>query len=101
LPLLAYPVKPSKGTPKFAARLDVRFLNRCSDLAVAVKKPVSLLVPSQANFESPVDPPLEPNLDHFLCYDAKLEKKLAYGSPVTGLPKGTQVVVGDLFSDWR
>jgi hypothetical protein len=99
--LLAYTVKPSKGAAKFAPRVDVHLLNQCSDVTLVVKKPVSLLVPTAKDLANPVDPPLDAELDHFLCYQVKLEKKLANGTALPAFPKGTQADVTDQFQTRR
>ena len=99
--LLEYLVKPSNGAPKFAPRVDVRLLNQCSDVTLVVKKPVSLLVPTAKSVSDPVDPPVEAEheVDHFLCYRAKPEAKLASGGVLPKFPKGIQVDVADQFDD--
>ncbi len=99
--LLEYAVKPSKNAAKFTPRVDVRLLNQCSDVTLVVKKPVSLLVPTAKDLDNPVDPPDPANneLDHFLCYQAKPEAKLASGGVLPKFPKGMQVDVVDQFDD--
>jgi len=99
--LLAYPVRPSKGAPKFTPRVDVRLLNQCNDVTLVVKKPVSLLVPTATDPDRLPVPLAEADheLDHFLCYQAKPEAKLASGAVLPKFPKGIQVEVTDDFDD--
>jgi hypothetical protein len=101
--LLEYHVTAARGTPKFAPRLDVHLLNQCSDVFVAFTKPVSLLVPAAKDLASPVAPPIEAThqLDHFLCYQAKTETKLASGTLLPKPPRRVQVDVQDQFQTRR
>jgi hypothetical protein len=95
--LVAYAVKPAKGSPKFAPRIDVRVANQCGELTLTAKKPVSLLVPTGVDVAQPA-----PNdVDHFLCYQVKVQKKLASGTPVAAFPKGVQADVADAFQTRR
>jgi hypothetical protein len=88
-----FQVKPVKGGPEFAPRA-VHVVNQCNDLVVDVAKPVSLLVPTAKSLTAPVvaPDPVHHNLEHFLCYQAKAETKLA---------KGIQVDVADQFQTRR
>ena len=98
-----YLVKPVKGGPVFAKRSDVRIVNQCNDLLLEVAKPVSLLVPTAKSLTDPVTAP-EPvhhNLEHFLCYQAKAQAKLADGTELPKFPKGIQVEVADQFQTRR
>ena len=94
-----YLVKPVKGAPVFAKRSDVRVVNQCNDLLLEVVKPVSLLVPTSKSLSDPVTAPepLHHNLEHFLCYQAKAQAKLADGTRLPKFPKGIQVEVADQF----
>ncbi len=98
--LLEYKIKRSKGAPKFTAGAPVRVLNQCSDIFLALKKPVSLLVPTAKDLASPVAAPIETNhqLDHFVCYKAKPQ---TVGTVLGKVPKGTQVDVVDQFQTRR
>src|SRR5207344_3434200 len=60
-------------------------------------------VPTAKDLRNPVSAPLESahQLDHFLCYQAKVETKLATGTKLTKPPKGTQVDVVDQFQTRR
>jgi hypothetical protein len=89
-----YQVKPVKGGPAFTPRSDVHVVNQCSDLLIDVVKPVSLLVPTAKSLNGPVTPldPVHHNLEHFLCYQAKTQAKLA---------KGIQADVADQFQTRR
>jgi glucose/arabinose dehydrogenase len=97
--LAEYQVKAVEGSPKFAKISDVRVINQCNALYVQVTKPASLLVPSLKNLVSqPLPPdPGSHDLDHFLCYKARVQSKLSNGTPVAKLPKGMQVDVVDQF----
>jgi hypothetical protein len=88
--LAAYAVKVAKGSPKFRSRADVSVANQCGTVVLTLKKPVSLLVPTGLN----VTEPAPHEVDHFLCYQAKAQKKLTTtGVGVPTLPKGVQVDV--------
>jgi hypothetical protein len=52
---------------------------------------------------SPEPPPSTPShqLDHYLCYKAKVQTKLADGTTLPKFPKGIQVVVADQFQTRR
>lgn len=98
-----YAVKPVKGSTPFAGVSDVQVVNQCNDLLLEVGKPVSLLVPTAKSLTGPVTAP-EPSgheLDHFLCYKAKPQAKLADGSRLPTFPKGIQVDVSDQFQTRR
>ncbi len=83
-----FAVKPERGT-SFQKRTGVRVANQCSDVAVDVSKPVSLLVPSTKRLLAP--PGTVPtDLDHYLCYKVKAK-----------LPKGMQVEASDQFQARR
>ena len=94
-----YPIKRANTAPKFVPPPDVRVVNQCSELVLAVQKPASLLVPTNKDLAAPVQPPdaSQPTVDHFVCYKAKVEKNLPDGTPVAGFPKGIQVDVVDQF----
>ena len=101
--LASYAVKRAKSAPKFVKRTDVRFANQCSDSVVTLGKPASVLVPTA---EDPTNPPTAPDeadhdVDHFLCYKAKAQKKRADGTPAPVLRKGLQVDVADEFQTTR
>jgi len=101
--LLAYGVKPAKGTSPFQKRRDVRVVNPCSDTFVQLKKPVGLLVPTAKSLTDPVTSP-DPGTherDHFLCYAAAAQSKRIDGTPLPKLPKGMQVDVADQFQTRR
>lgn len=101
--LLEYRIKPTKDGPKFATLADVRVLNQCNDVFVQLTKPVSLLVPTAKDLSNPVLPPIEANhqRDHFLCFQAKAQKKRVSGATLPKFPKGIQVVVADQFQTRR
>jgi hypothetical protein len=95
--LEAYAVKPAKGSVKFQARVDLALGNQCGAVVLTAKKPVALLVPTGRD----VSQPAPHNVDHFLCYQAKAQKKLADGTAATPFPKGVQVDVTDAFQQRR
>lgn len=95
---LEHPLKPAKGTPKAEPRRDVHVLNACSDVPLTLGKPLSVLVPSAKRLDLPV--PLAPteashDLDHLVCYQARVQTKRADGAPLPRPPKGTQLELAD------
>jgi hypothetical protein len=90
-------VKPAKDSVKLAKQVDVAATTQCGGLTLTVTKPVAALVPTAASATAPVTAPSEATheLDHFLCYAAKAQKKRSDGTPVGGLAKGTQIDVAD------
>lgn len=60
-------------------------------LSLDTVKAESLLVPSAKSLEGPAVPPVDPPVDHFKCYKAKVSK----GTPK--FPKGVQVTLADQF----
>lgn len=97
--LESYAVKRAKSSDKFAPRRDVHIGNECGEAFLTVAKPVSVLVPTAVDSEQPVSAPAESghNLDHFLCYKVRLQKKRTDGTTVTPFPKGVQVDAVDQF----
>jgi hypothetical protein len=95
--LEAYAVKRDKQSPKFLARKDVHVTNACGDLFVTASKAAAVLVPTAADPAQAVQPPSESthNVDHFLCYRVKTQKKRGDGTPVPSFPKGVQVDATD------
>ena len=89
-----FQVKPRSRPGKLR---DQRVINQCGDLLLEVVKPVSLLLPTAKSRFEPVDAPLDPALDHFLCYRVKRQARLADGTKLPKPPKGTQVRVTDQF----
>lgn len=89
-----FQVKPKSRSEKLR---DQRVINQCGDLLLEVLQPVSLLLPTAMSLIDPVDPPLDPDLDHFLCYRVKRQAKLADGTKLPKPPKGVQVQVTDAF----
>ncbi len=101
--LVEYGVKLIKGSAQPDTVSDVRITNQCSDLLVELSKPVSLLVPAAKDLASPVPPP-DPaghGVDHFLCREASVQRKLADGTKLEKLAKGIQVDVADQFQTRR
>jgi cysteine-rich repeat protein len=100
--LAEYKLRLPRGAVRFEAVDDVRVVNQCTDLVLQIKKPVSLLVPAAKSLTDPgvgVPEESQHNLDHFLCYRARVQRRLSDGTPVAGLPKGIQVRVTDQFDD--
>lgn len=91
-----YKVKAVSGTPKFTTISDVRIINQCNDMLIQVKKPVSLLVPTNKDLVTPVAAPTSLNRDHFLCYKIGQQRK-AGDIKLPKFPKGVQVDVTDQF----
>lgn len=81
--LVEYPLAASKGAVAFVARA-ARVVDGCDDVAVQIRKPLGVLVPSTTAF-----PPEPPAIDHFVCYQASAVPAAA------GLVKGRQVDVAD------
>jgi hypothetical protein len=91
--LTEYAVKEAAGTPRFTRLKDVVITNQCNPaLRLEVRKPVSLMVPTNKGLVAPVSPPATIGVDHYLCYAAKSETKL---------PRGLQVDVADQFETRR
>ena len=95
--LEAYAVKLAKKGVKFRPRVDLAIGNQCGAVVLTAKKPVALLVPTGRD----VPQPAPHNVDHFLCYQAKAQKKLADGTAAALFPKGVQVDVTDAFQQRR
>jgi hypothetical protein len=101
--LSAYALKPAKGTTKPGPRANLRVVNTCGETVVTTTKPVTLLVPSALGLNAPVPAPNESShdVDHFLCYQVKAQKKDAAGAAVAPFPKGVQADVTDPFETRR
>jgi hypothetical protein len=99
--LTEYRIKPGKTVPKFATLSDVRILNQCNDLVVQIAKPVSLLVPAAKDLGAPPSAPGNHERDHFVCFQAKPQKKRASGEALPKFPKGTQAEIADQFETRR
>ncbi len=101
--LRAYGVKAASGAAKFPKVVDVEVGNQCGTLTLALKKPKTILVPAARSDGAPTSPPDDGahEVDHYLCYGAKVQRKLSDGSPLQGLPRGTQVDVVDAWESKR
>jgi hypothetical protein len=98
-----YRIKTTRGTPRFAALRNVRIHNRFGDHLLEVKKPTSLLVPTNKDLSDPVEAP-DPGdhiVDHFLCYRVKSQRKLDNGTKLPRFRKGAQVLIDDQFQTRR
>jgi|GEM_PF-2982953 len=91
--LFEYTIKPTKGAERFQAQTNVLVDNQCGSYSVTVRRPRSLLLPTGKSHDTAALPPVPTSLDHFLCYDVKLEGQR--------LPKGLQVTVSDQFQSDR
>jgi hypothetical protein len=86
--LESYKIKESSSTAEFTKVDNVRVITQCNDLPIEVRKPVSLLVPTSKDLDSQVAPP-DPGLhdvDHFLCYRARAERRLPNGTALPRFP---------------
>jgi hypothetical protein len=101
--LTEYKVKRSPGEPGFQSLVDVQVVNQCNDLLVEVKKPVSVLVPTNKSLVGSIPPPVEMDheVDHFLCYKAKAQRVRSDGLVLPKFPRGIQVDVADQFESRR
>lgn len=101
--LARYSLKRRKSSPKFAKIPDLPITNACGDLVVTAVKPESLLVPVRTDLavQPPVPDPMTSEVDHFLCYKAKTQKKHADGTVAAVLPKHLQVDAADEFQTRR
>jgi len=90
--LAQYALKRRKVSGKFQKIANVAVANQCGSLTLTLTKPGSLLVPAAAAVGAAPTPLPPHEVDHFLCYKAKAQTKLA---------KGTQVEVEDQFQTRR
>lgn len=95
--LTEYRLLSAPGAPRFSGKKNVEMTSSCASLTLELKKVSSLLVPTNTDPESPVTAPLESehNLDHFICYGAKVQKKDDNGDPLPKFQKGAQIDVDD------
>ncbi|MGB4336342.1 MAG: hypothetical protein WBJ41_15995 [Chromatiaceae bacterium] len=93
----------------------VRVENQFGALLLETQKPTQLLVPSAKSLTDPTDPLTATAVDHFKCYDIKVNKNRCEGDSTLkcnsdadcasagpcnfGFPKGTTVTVKDQFTD--
>jgi len=97
--LREYKIKENTGEPRFPGAEDIRVSNRCGSVFVAAQRAINVLIPAGYDPGNPVPAPaeIEHRLDAFVCYKAKVQRRLANGNSVPGLPKGIQMdVVDDL-----
>ena len=101
--LFEYPVRLSRGEPRFQPISNVRITNQCNELLLQVLRPRSLLLPTNKDLVGPPPPPdaANHNLDHFLCYNVKVQKRDAAGNRLPRFPRGIQVDVTDQFQSRR
>ncbi len=102
--LASYRIKRRKSGGKFITLADTVIPNECGRLFVTLVKPESLLVPvnEHASTLPPVPAVETSEVDHFICYKAKAQKKRAFdGAKVDVLPKGVQLDAADHFQTRR
>jgi hypothetical protein len=80
-----------KSVEKHVKQTGVLVENALGTLSLDTAKEDRLLVPSAKSLEGTAVPPVDPPVDHFKCYKAKVSK----GTPK--FPKGVQVTVADQF----
>jgi hypothetical protein len=66
-----------------------------------VRKPVTLMLPTNKSLVANPSPPGATAVDHYLCYQAKPQLKLANGTLLPKFPRGLQVTVADQFQSRR
>jgi hypothetical protein len=95
--LASYRFKRRKTSGKFFKLADTEIQTACGNLLVTLVKPEALLVP--VNNDPTVAPnPATSEVDHFVCYKAKTQKKPTFdGAPAPAFPKGVQVEMADHF----
>jgi len=96
-----YLLKVRKGGSKFQPLTDVRVQNPCSDLVVTVQKPERLLMPTHLDVLDPPPDAKTHEVADFRCYQVKVQKKRADGTPLAPFPKGVQLDAGDRFQSRR
>jgi hypothetical protein len=101
--LEGYKIRESSTTPEFTKVENVRIVTQCNDLPIEVRMPVSLLVPTNKDLNTPVAPPVagSHDVDHFLCYRARAERRTLSGVQLPRFPRGVQVDVTDQFQTRR
>jgi len=80
-----------KSLVKHVKQTGILVENQIGTLSLDTVKEDRLLVPSAKSLEGPAVPPVDPPVDHFKCYKAKVSK----GTP--RFPTGVQVTVADQF----
>lgn len=99
--LFDYPLTLAKGQRAFQQARHVHIINECNDLELKLIRPKSILLPTNINLLTLPSKPAEHAIDHFICYDALLEKNDADGEVLPAFPKNTQVVVEDALQTRR
>ena len=98
--LKGYRLRRAPDTAPFAPLSGVRLVSPCGEILVELRRPDRLLIPASPSLSGlPPPPPSEP--DHFLCYRAKVQRRLPDGTPLPGLPSGRQLELSDLFQTRR
>ncbi|MEO6029138.1 MAG: hypothetical protein ABIR79_19940 [Candidatus Binatia bacterium] len=100
--LLSYAIKRRKSSGKFFKLADTVIPNECGRLYVTLVKLESLLVPVNSGASPSVPDTGTSEVDHFVCYKAKMQKKRLFnGAKVDVLPKGFQLSAADHFQTRR
>ncbi len=92
----------ASSTPLFDRKRDVEVIGQCTDLLVTIKSPISLMVPTGMDMGDPAIAP-DPNghnVDHFLCYRVRAQRRQADGTKVAKRRR-VQVVVEDQLQNRR
>lgn len=95
--LTEYRLIGAPGPAGFDGAEDVATTTDCSSITLELKRTATLLVPTNTDETSTPATPLETDheLDPFLCYDAKVQKKTSGGDPLPKFAKGSQIDVDD------
>ena len=100
--LASYAIKRRKSSGKFFKLPDTVIPNECGRLFVTLVRPESLLVPVNSGASPSVPDTGTSEVDHFVCYKAKAQKKRSFdGTKVDVLPKGVQLGAADHFQTRR
>ena len=85
LHLTRYMIKAPKTAARFATIHDQRVVNQFGELFVDILKPVQLLVPSGMSLIGHPPVPVNPALDHFVCYTVRVTRGTAKFAPILGM----------------
>lgn len=96
-----YRLKQAPQQARFSRQRNVNIINQCNNLDLEVLKPLSILVPTHKDLVSEPTAPVDPDVDHFLCYAARVQARDDQGERLPRFPRGTQVDVADQFQTRR
>ncbi|MFT4571894.1 MAG: glucose/arabinose dehydrogenase [Candidatus Binatia bacterium] len=101
--LRAYKLTRSAGSAKFPKISDIAVANQCGSVHLKITKPREVLIPAARGDAGPVATPDDAlhEVDHYLCYGAKVQRKLTDGTALPRLARNTQVDVVDDFETKR